>query len=216
MSEAAEQTQLEALRARCDLMGIKYHPNAKEATLAAKIQAKLDDNDPDEVDEEDEANDPVDTAAPAAKTMPDLSKLGPDVLVPKGKVQFESKEEKQARLRLAGSKLVRVYIHCNNPMKKDWQCEQFTVSNRNLGTINRIVPYDQEWHVEQAILDMMRDRQYMSFTSKKHGPTGIEVKTPKLVKEFNIEILEPLTQKEIKDLAVKQAMQAGDTSAVIE
>lgn len=206
-----QKTELQSLQERCQLMGIKYHPNSKEDSLRAKIQASLDDKNPDEVGED--SVDPVDNGKPANSSMPDLSKLDPSILVPKGVFKPETKEEKAYRLRMAGTKLVRVYIHCNNPMKKEWQGEQFTVSNRNLGTLSRFVPFEQEWHVEAAILDMMRDRQYLGFNTRKAGPMKLEIKEPKFIKEFNIEVLEPLTEKEIKDLAIKQAMQSGDSTA---
>lgn len=206
-----QKTELQSLQERCQLMGIKYHPNSKEESLRAKIQASLDDKNPDEVGED--SVDPVDNGKPANSSMPDLSKLDPSILVPKGVFKPETKEEKAYRLRMAGTKLVRVYIHCNNPMKKEWQGEQFTVSNRNLGTLSRFVPFEQEWHVEAAILDMMRDRQYLGFNTRKAGPMKLEIKEPKFIKEFNIEVLEPLTEKEIKDLAIKQAMQSGDSTA---
>lgn len=213
MSEV-EKTELEALQERCKLMGITFHPNSKEASLRAKIQAALDDQDPNTVgEEESDAADPVDNGKPANSSMPDLSNLPEGVLVPKGKYKPETKEEKAYRLRLQGTKLVRVFIHCNNPMKKEWQGEQFTVSNRNLGTLSRFVPFEQEWHVEAAILDMMRDRQYLGFNTRKAGPMKLEIKEPKFIKEFNIEVLDPLTEKEIKDLAIKQAMQSGDSTA---
>jgi hypothetical protein len=206
-----QKTELQSLQERCQLMGIKYHPNSKEDSLRAKIQASLDDKNPDEVGED--TVDPVDNGKPANSSMPDLSKLDPSILVPKGVFKPETKEEKAYRLRMAGTKLVRVYIHCNNPMKKEWQGEQFTVSNRNLGTLSRFVPFEQEWHVEAAILDMMRDRQYLGFNTRKAGPMKLEIKEPKFIKEFNIEVLDPLTEKEIKDLAIKQAMQSGDSTA---
>lgn len=206
-----QKTELQSLQERCQLMGIKYHPNSKEESLRAKIQASLDDKNPDEVGED--SVDPVDNGKPANSSMPDLSKLDPSILVPKGVFKPETKEEKAYRLRMAGTKLVRVYIHCNNPMKKEWQGEQFTVSNRNLGTLSRFVPFEQEWHVEAAILDMMRDRQYLGFNTRKAGPMKLEIKEPKFIKEFNIEVLDPLTEKEIKDLAIKQAMQSGDSTA---
>lgn len=206
-----QKTELQSLQERCQLMGIKYHPNSKEESLRAKIQASLDDKNPDEVGED--PVDPVDNGKPANSSMPDLSKLDPSILVPKGVFKPETKEEKAYRLRMAGTKLVRVYIHCNNPMKKEWQGEQFTVSNRNLGTLSRFVPFEQEWHVEAAILDMMRDRQYLGFNTRKAGPMKLEIKEPKFIKEFNIEVLDPLTEKEIKDLAIKQAMQSGDSTA---
>lgn len=209
-----EKTELQSLQERCQLMGIKYHPNSKEDSLRAKINAALADENPDEVgDDEDTNADPVDNGTAAVSSMPDLSKLAAHVLVPTGKFKPETKEEKAYRLKMQGTRLVRVYIHCNNPMKREWQGEQFCVSNRNIGTLNRFVPFEREWHVEAAILDMMRDRQYLGFTTHKRGKMQLEVKEPKFIKEFNIEVLEDLTPKELKDLAIKQAMQAGDSTA---
>lgn len=209
-----QPTQLEALKQRATLMGIKFHPNSKEDSLRTKIQQVLDGANAEDLgnSEEDEA-DPVDNGVAATSSMPDLSALDPSILRPTGKPVMETKEQKAYRLRMAGTKLVRVYIHCNNPMKKEWQGEPFTVSNRNIGTITRFVPFEQEWHVEAAILDMMRDRQYLGFTARKAGPMKLEVKEPKFIKEFNIEVLDDLTPKEIKDLAVMQAMKGGDTDA---
>lgn len=209
MSEA-EKTELETLQERCRLMGISFHPNSKEESLRAKISAVLNDETTAEAASAELTGDPVDNGKPANSSMPDLVAPKTKAFVP------ETKEQKAYRLKLQGTKLIRVYVHCNNPMKKEWQGEQFTVSNRNLGTINRFVPFEQEWHVEAAILDMMRDRTYLGFTTRKAGPMKLEIKEPKFVKEFNIEVLEPLTQKEINDLAVKQAMQAGDTEAAVE
>lgn len=214
MTDAAP-TELEALKSRATLMGIKFHPNSKEDSLRAKIQAVLDGQSADDVADDLDNEDPEDNGAPAISSMPDLSKLAPGTLNPTAKVVKETPEQKSHRLRMQGTRLVRVFVHCNNPMKKEWQGEQFTVSNRNLGTLNRFVPFEVEWHVEAAILDMMRDRQYLGFTTRKVGAIKMEVKEPKFVKEFNIEVLEDLTQKELKDLAVKQAMQGGDTDAML-
>lgn len=212
---STDNSELAALKERATLMGISFHPNSKEASLKAKITAALDNQNPDEVGNDDES-DPADNGKAANSSMPDLSNLPDNVLVPTVKVVLETPDQKRARLRLAGTKLIRVLVHCNNPMKKEWQGEQFTVSNRNLGTINRFVPFDQEWHVEAAILDMMRDRQYLGFHTRKVGAMKLEVKEPKFVREFNVEVLDPLTKSEIQKLAVKQALQGGDTDAAAE
>lgn len=218
MSEV-EKTELESLKERATLMGIKFHPNSKEDSLRSKIQAVLDGQDAADVADED---DDFEEDAPAAQnsSMPELTapltKSKPGALQGLKKFVGETKEQRQARLKLEGIKLVRCRIHCNNPMKSEWQGEQFTISNRNIGTVNRFVPFDEDWHVEACIIEMMRDRQYLSFSTKKRGPMQLEVKEPKYVREFNIEILEPLTQKQLRDLAVKQALQGGDTDAARE
>ncbi len=220
MSDEVEKTELESLRERATLMGIKFHPNSKEESLRNKIQAVLDGASADSLEDDgetgDHSDDPVDNGKPANSSMPNLDQVPEKPAKPAAKFVPETPEQKSRRLKLSGTKLVRVRIHCNNPLKRDWQGEQFTVSNRNIGTINRFVPFEQDWHVEAAILEMMKERQYLGFNTRKVGPMKLEVKEPKFIKEFNIEILDPLTEKELQKLVVKQALQGGDTDAAAE
>jgi hypothetical protein len=121
----------------------------------------------------------------------------------------ESPNEKRMRLNREARVLRRVRITCMNPNKKAMEGEIFTVSNRAVGTIKRFVPFDNEegWHVEDMILKMIKDRKFQSFFNKKVGKQTI--RTGKLVNEFAIEMLEPLTQKQLTELARRQAMSKG-------
>ena len=118
-------------------------------------------------------------------------------------------------IRQAATKLVRVRVTCMNPAKRDWDGEIFMVGNRHTGTLRKYVPYGVDWHVPQMILDMIKARQCQVFQSVKRRTAGgdISSREGKLVKEFAVEILPPLTEKELAELAQRQAMAAGTSGA---
>jgi hypothetical protein len=126
-----------------------------------------------------------------------------------------AKKKTPKEIRQAATKLVRVRVTCMNPAKRDWDGEIFMVGNRHTGTLRKYVPYGVDWHVPQMILDMIKARQCQVFQSVKRRTAGgdISSREGKLVKEFAVEILPPLTEKELAELAQRQAMAAGTSGA---
>lgn len=104
--------------------------------------------------------------------------------------------------------LVRARITCMNPNKKEWEGEIFCTGNGELGTVKKFVPFETEWHVPRIILNMIKRRQYQTFVTKK-TPNGGKVKVGKLVREFAVEELPPLSEKELAELKQRQLMAAG-------
>ena len=104
--------------------------------------------------------------------------------------------------------LVRVRITCMNPNKKEWEGEIFSTGNSVIGTVKKFVPFEVEWHVPRVILNMIKRRQYQTYVTKS-TPNGGKVKTGKLVREFAVEELPPLTEKELAELKQRQLMAAG-------
>lgn len=127
--------------------------------------------------------------------------------------QAEQTETKAAPGKLTrkqeAAKLVRVRITCMNPNKREWEGELFTAGNTVVGSFTKFVPFDVEWHVPQIILNMIKQRQCQVFYTTKDG-RGNRIRKGKLIKEFAVEILPPLTEKELKELAQRQAMAAGN------
>lgn len=102
-------------------------------------------------------------------------------------------------------KLVRVIITPLDSVKAaNMDTDVFTVSNGLVGTITRTIPFGREWHVEQILLNSLRERQFQQFTSKKNSK-GILVTTSRLVPAYGIAELPPLTKEEIEGLAAMQA-----------
>lgn len=173
--------EIDTLKARADKMGISYHPSIGAEKLREKIDAALAEANPNQATED------TDTAS-----------------------EGETRNQRVRRLRSEASKLVRIRVTCMNPNKKDWEGEIFTVSNSVVGTFKRYVPFNAEegWHVEQIILNQLKQRECQIFV-KKRERNGLQSSEGKLIKEFAIEVLPPLTEKELKELAQRQAMAAG-------
>jgi len=170
----------EALEARAKQLGISFHPNIGDEKLREKIDVAM--------------ADVSDAQAPSAE----LTKVDRDLPAPgQGK-----------GVRDEALALVRVRVTCMNPNKKEWEGEIFTTGNSKIGTVKKYVPFEAEWHVPRVILQMIKRRQYQTFVTKK-TPNGGKVKTGKLVREFAVEELPPLTEKELQELKQRQLMAAG-------
>lgn len=178
--------RLAVLKSKADVMGITYSPNIGVDALAEKINAKLNGT---EVKEE-----PEQAQAAVAGSE-----------APKTKMQLRQEAYLEA------TKLVRCRITNMNPSKADLPGEIFTVSNGIVGEIKRYIPYGEQvdgWHIEQMMLDMLKEKQFHQLRTKK-GANGQILPEGKWVREFAIEILPPLTPEELKVLANKQAAAAG-------
>lgn len=189
--DAAEApSELDSLKARATLLGIQFHPSIGLEKLREKVNAKL--NDEPEPEEEE---------APAAPVQAKQAETG---------VADETPGQKRVRLRREALKLIRVRITCMNPFKKEWEGEILTAGNNGVGTVKRYVPFNNEegWHVENIILEQLRERKCQIFVTEKDS-RGNKIRKGKLIREFAIEILDPLTPAELKELAQRQAMAAG-------
>lgn len=171
---------LQTLKARADMMGVRYHPSISAEKLAEKINAKMNDQ-----------PDPTEEAA------------APELI--ESVVKAETDAEKRNRLKREANTLVRVRITCMNPLKKEYQGEVFTAGNSVVGSFKKYVPFGVEWHVPRIIYKMLKARQFQTFTNDR-TKNGVTVKKGKIVNEFSIELLDPLTPEELKDLAHVQAM----------
>ena len=170
--------ELENLQARADKLGISYHPSIGADKLREKINAALAEADPTQATED---------TGPAR--------------------EGETRNQRVRRLRDEASKLVRIRVTCMNPNKKEWEGEIITAGNAGVGTYKKYVPFnaDEGWHVPNIIYQVLKNRECQVFYTVT-GPRGNKFRKGKLIKEFAIEVLPPLTEEELKDLAQRQAM----------
>lgn len=119
----------------------------------------------------------------------------------------ETANQKRLRLHAEASKQVRIRVMCMNPEKKEWSGEIFTVGNGAVGTFKKYVPFgnDEGWHVPHIIYQQLLERQCQVFVTVKDA-RGNSLRKGKLIREFAVEVLPPLTEDEMKDLAQRQAM----------
>lgn len=183
--------ELDVLMKQADQLGVTYRSNIGIETLRAKIAAKLNDE-PEELDDDEEEQ----QAAPKKKAMTKAEII-------------QAERDRQAKEQMA---LVRVRIACLNPAKREIKGEIITVANRFVGTVRKFVPFgeatDEGYHLPKILLKELKSRKFNSVTTKK-GPNGQMLPVQRMVPEFSIEELEPLTQEQINKLAAAQAAAAG-------
>lgn len=119
----------------------------------------------------------------------------------------ESEGQMRARLQREASELVRVRISCMNPFKKEWEGEIITTGNSVVGTYKKYVPFNTEdgWHIPRIIYNQLLHRECQIFVTTRDS-RGNSSRKGKMIKEFAIEVLPPLTPEELAELARRQAM----------
>ena len=209
MEDSKENTEhpneLDSLKQRADIMGINYHPNIGVDKLKEKIAEKTTDKaeanaetDPDvSVEYAQEEVDTIKAAEVAGKA---------DVFTP-GKQQTAS--QISAERSKEATRLVRVRVSNMNPLKGSMLGEIFSVGNSKIGFLKKYVPFNAEagWHVPHMIVQHMREKKFLSHFEVKVN--GKKVNKHKLIPEYAIEIMTPLTEKEIHELKQRQLMAAA-------
>lgn len=219
--DEVEQSELDKLKEYATGLGIEFHPNIGLEKLKERIDAAFPAPAVVQEEPEEEVADipapstlineqtPLITKEVLEKAVAD-TQLASDLAVTTLAAAIqETKEAKRFRLRKEATALVRVNVMNMNPFRKEWEGDTYCVGNSVIGTIKRYVPFNTDWHVERALLNVMEERKCQIFTTRKDPRTGQEVKTPRTIKELQIAILPPLTEKELKELAQRQAMAAG-------
>ena len=183
--------ELAVLKERALTLGIQFHPSIGVEKLRAKVNARLTGAPEDE-----------DEAKAETKTTE------PNAVVPL--VRAKTRAEKEADLRAAVVKdamaLVRCRIYNLNPQKRDLKGELITVANKFVGKVSKFIPFGEEseegYHIPQILFDDLKARQYQDIrTKEKNGK--IEV-IRRMVPEYNLVVLDPMSPEELQELAMKQ------------
>lgn len=189
MSEQNQETTVdvkqerEALKARCQLLGIQTQGNQSNETLRALIRAKQDE---------------MDVAARQANPA------AFDEAVETSEGRTPSLRE---YLKTEALKLVRVRISCMNPQLAKMGSVIITTGNEYTGTVRKVVFFGEKtengYHIPQIILNVLQRRKFQQVVEERNHK-GHLVPRARWMKEFNIEILPPLTQKELNALKDRQ------------
>lgn len=137
------------------------------------------------------------TRAKTKNTPRDLSK------VTFADLEKESNATNTSNALKEAMKLVRCTISCNNPNKASYTGDIFCVQNAKLPEVKKFVPFNVPTHVPSILLNMIREKQCQKFVSKRL-PNGQQATESKLVPEYNIQILPPLTKEELEAIKQKQ------------
>ncbi|AKF13980.1 hypothetical protein PP757_gp16 [Pseudomonas phage vB_PaeP_TUMS_P121] len=195
------RSELEVLQEKATALGIAFRSNTGVEKLREKINAVLNDE---AVGDEEE-----DEATEATSSIPKPSaEAGAAALkaaeAPRPKTEGELRRDR----RMAAHRLIRCRITCHNPNKNDWDAEYFSIGNDEIGTIRRLVPFEVDWHVPEALLNFIKSKQYQHFyTVTEQTPMGPQkVRRSKSVREFSVELLPQLSEDELESLRKQQAV----------
>lgn len=190
---------LQSVQALATKLGISYHHRAGVAKIQTAIDAFYVEN---PVTQANTGGLVPQVHAEGIEITPETTKFpGGHVLT---KREYTALMRKQTKLRVGALKRVR--IQNMNPMKKEWNGELISVGSARLGTFKKFIPFDgKPYHVPKIIYDVMVERQCSVFYTEKNE-RGQSVRKSRLIPEYVIQDLDPLTPEELKDLAQAQAM----------
>ena len=181
VNDIAMPSELEVLKQRATLMNIKFSNNISVEKLREKIEAA-------QVKDE-----PVVEAA--------VNPLGEKQEAGVKKMTLGQK------IRAEQTRLIRVRIQNLDPKKKDLPGEIITVANEYMGTVRKFVPFgevtDNGYHIPYCIYEFLKERKFINITTRK-GKNGLPDIRATEAREFSIEVLPPLTEAELAQLAQAQ------------
>lgn len=207
-----QPTELDMLKQRATQMGIVFSNNIGLDKLRERVNAKMEGL-PDPEEAPVAPVQPVTPVAPAVVTPAvEALVINPLTGLPEGVDPDAGMTTRQILMR-DQMKLVRVRIANLDPSKKDLSGEILTVANEYIGTVRKFIPFgeatDEGYHVPQCLLNMMQERKFQTIRTIKDRRTGtVRVETGE-AREFAIEILEPLSQAEMQQLATAQQAAGG-------
>ena len=179
LNQATPEMEMEELKLQAKLIGLKVSPNIGLDTLREKVRAALAD---------------------------ELVEAEADEVAEVVKEATMTPAQRRAQIKADALSLVRVKITNLNPFKREWTGEVLCAQNDVIGTVKKMIPFgsDKPYHVPRIILNMMLEKECQIFVPITL-PNGEKSRTGKLIKEYSIEILPPLTEAELATLARDQA-----------
>ena len=191
-----QPTEIDLLKARAVQLGIPVRGNMKVSTLRKKIEDKISGSSSNDDGDEDEENDDEDELEVAQKPKPKPRKM----------TQEEVEQALREKVKKEKMKLLRCRISNLNPAKNDLRGEIITVGNRYLGTVRKFIPFgeqtDRGYHIPQVIYDDLKARRFQQIRSKRVN--GQIMQETRMVPEYQIEILPPLSVEALNELRMQQ------------
>ena len=182
VNDIAMPSELEVLKQRATLMNIKFSNNISVEKLREKIEAA-------------QASDEPEATEAAVNPLGEKQEAGVKKMTLGQKIRAEQ------------TRLIRVRIQNLDPKKKDLPGEIITVANEYMGTVRKFVPFgevtDNGYHIPYCIYEFLKERKFINITTRK-GKNGLPDIRATEAREFSIEVLPPLTEAELAQLAQAQ------------
>ncbi len=114
------------------------------------------------------------------------------------------KKESAAEIKKRMNKIVRVRISSGSPHYKGRNGVSHQVGNRTT-VVGKFIPFNTVWHIQEPVLEALKRKTWRETKFKTDPMTGNKVPVVNVHPTFNIEVLTPLTSKELKALAKEQS-----------
>jgi len=215
------ETKRQELLAEAEELGLSFAKNAKTSAIekaveTAKANAEYEPTVVTEVAEDLPIPEPagLDEGAIRAQMEAEFEKkladkiseitnnMEKNVATPVSGIQ-QSGRQRAAKVREA-TKLVRCIVTCRDPLKSAWEGEIISVANDVIGEQKKYIPFnvDAGYHIPQIIVNVLKSKKCTIFVNKRIN--GEQVKVGKEILAYGIEELEPLSQRELDELAAEQ------------
>lgn len=113
------------------------------------------------------------------------------------------------KIRLELTKKVRILITCNDPLMKDYDTTPYySFSNSAITLPSITIPLGVEWHIPNAYVGMLQAME-CKIPVKSKDEKGRPITVRRTIKKYNVNILPPLTEKELEELKQAQIMRDG-------
>jgi len=129
----------------------------------------------------------------------------PEKVEKKVAVKALTSGQQRAALRKRQMKLSRITLRSNDERDKSKEGVTIQIICAS-GTVKKYIPFDNEdgWHVPQCVLKRLQEKKCVQFKNSRLK-NGQKVRTAYEAKAYNVEILEPLTKKELQSLRDDQS-----------
>ena len=182
VNDIAMPSELDVLKQRATLMNIKFSNNISVEKLREKIEAA-------------QASDEPEATEAAVNPLGEKQEAGVKKMTLGQKIRAEQ------------TRLIRVRIQNLDPKKKDLPGEIITVANEYMGTVRKFVPFgevtDNGYHIPYCIYEFLKERKFINITTRKGKNDLPDIRATE-AREFSIEVLPPLTEAELAQLAQAQ------------
>ena len=113
------------------------------------------------------------------------------------------------KIRLALTNKVRVLITCNDPLMKEYDTTPYySFSNSAITLPSITIPLGVEWHIPNAYVGMLQAME-CKLPVKSKDEKGRPITVRRTIKKYNVNVLPPLTAKELEELKQAQIMRDG-------
>ena len=187
VKDLSEMT-LEELKAKADVLGVKYSGNISSDTLRTRIEDREK-----ELDQAEEAFEEAKLKTEGTDSTEEV------VLTEEDRLKAIAKEQ---------NRLVRVIIAPMTKDKGELTAELFTVSN-DLIHDSRVMPFHVEWHCTEALARYIESLESTIYRSVEKNTEGAQQK-PVSIRAYTVTRLPPISQDEYDEIRQRQLAQPNE------